>query len=277
MLPNGQLDREDLKKFRFETNAMKWLFLLVGGLAAIFLVAALILAGLGGLDNVGVSEATIVIDAPAKDVFEWTTEPSYTPRWVRRLKTSTKISQGVLKPDAIVREVITTPKGNYELTGTFSTYEPEKRAVVEYVITGWKKKGEKKLIPKKKGDEPVLTVRSEIELDPRSETSTTLTYRAETTYGPWYMRLMEPMATYSGRLSMESNLFDLKERLEADYQREREREQKAAAKKAEREKKKKKIEAKKSVRDPSQNKNLREMIPKPRFRPSEATEEKETP
>lgn len=257
---------------------MKWIGVLIAGLLVIFGVAAAILAVMGGLDNHGQSQATTTVDAPIDLVFEWASETTHTPRWVRRLKTSSPITKGDLKKDAMIREVLTTPKGTYELTGTFVDYDPPNALTVEYIITGWTPKGGK-LVAKNKGDEPVTTVTSQFSFEKIDDAKTHVSYEVNTEYNGWYMRLMEPMATYGGTKSMESNLIDFKSRVEAEHKRAETRRKKAEERKKKKkqkaqDKKDKKAKSPKSegTLAPSGNidldrKTLMEAIRPPEFKP----------
>jgi uncharacterized protein YndB with AHSA1/START domain len=179
---------------------MKWFLIILGGLGAVVVLAALILLALGQRADAARLQAAIEIDRPPAEVQTWLNEPDKLRRWVSWLLEVRNLTPGARRVGSRSVWLMDDPnnKQRMEIAAEVTEYQPGRRVVSRLEFTGgFTGQQIYTLTPLGAGD------RTRLEHDARYE------------FSHWFATLLKPLIRASAQKKLLGDLARLKQAVEA--------------------------------------------------------------
>jgi len=175
---------------------MKWVVRIIGGLAAIILLAVVVLFALGRRSEAGHIHAAIEIAASRDQVWQWVNDPDKLKQWISWL---VEVRSDPAHPSGVgARRVLVMRDENnggqlMEIEGTCREYSPPQRLTIDMSSAGAFDGNQTYLLTE------LANGRTHIEVDSHYH------------FGIWFARLMEPIITHFAEQKMQMDIARLKE------------------------------------------------------------------
>jgi uncharacterized protein YndB with AHSA1/START domain len=179
---------------------MKWIFRIIGGVAALVVLVMLGLFVAGKRGGAGVNEATVTIERPAPQVFRYLTDETLTMKWVSGLVEITSVGGGEMKPGAKSKLLVELDGQRTEMREEILELEQNRKLVMRL----------------ENGDASAGFTETATYTVSEEGGRTRLTLKGVTDYHGFMLDLLEPLITSSAQTKLEGDLQRLKRLVEAE-------------------------------------------------------------